>query len=114
VHLLVEHVPAMARQFGSLGNFSEEGAEAAHPNYERARQMCRQMHSPEARMKALHRHLLASQTAGGIKGKDRKRRRSKAEMVAARGQDGPTPASPASPASPPPSVAAAPGAAAST
>ena len=111
---LAGRVPAMARQFGSLGNFSEEVSEAAYPNYERTRHMCRQMRSPEARMKALHHHLPAPQAAGGVKRKGRNRRRSKAEMVAARRQDGPTPASPASPASPPPGVAAAPDAAAST
>jgi hypothetical protein len=86
VHVLVEHVPAVARRLGSLGLFSEEGFESAHSRYEQVRQKCRQMRSPTARIAAQQRHLLAMRLAPEIKGRARKKRRSGAEMQAARSE----------------------------
>ena len=86
VHVLVEHVPAVARRLGSLGLFSEEGFESAHSRYEQVRQKCRKMRSPTARIAAQQRHLLAMRSAPENKGRARKKRRSGAEMQAARSE----------------------------
>ena len=59
-HLLADHVPILARRFGTCGVFGEDGIESLHPLDTAARMITRSMRDPVARARAteIHRTLL--------------------------------------------------------
>ena len=66
-HLVERHVPIIARRFGTIGKFSEEGGESVHVWYKRAALMCRTMRNSAARIRATLRQLESKQVAGEFK-----------------------------------------------
>jgi hypothetical protein len=66
-HLVERHVPGIARRFGTIGKFSEEGGESVHVWYKRAALMCRTMKNSAARIRATLRQLESKQVAGEFK-----------------------------------------------
>lgn len=66
-HLVERHVPDIARRFGTIGKFSEEGGESAYVWYKKAAMMCRTMRNSAARIRATLRHLESKQVAGEFK-----------------------------------------------
>ena len=66
-HLVERHVPGVARRFGMIGKFSEEGGESVHVWNKKAAIMCRTIKNSAARSRASLRQLESKQVAGNFK-----------------------------------------------
>jgi hypothetical protein len=74
-HVIEKHIAGIAQHFGCVGIFGQDGAEAAHPKWKAASQLCRCRSNPIARMQATKRHFEARQHCSQIKREKKKRAR---------------------------------------
>jgi hypothetical protein len=80
--LVVNHVSAQARFYGTLGVFGEDGIEALHQMDSSIRMLVRSMRSPSQRQAAHVSHMVIQQHFGSKTSKSKRKRRNKAQVEA--------------------------------